>query len=90
MALSGAVLGFILMACEYDETIGEWGEAIGITTERGMEMCTKFTGLAPAAGALAAIVIMIVFHHISDEEMEKCVERNAEKDAALYGEFAEQ
>lgn len=89
MTISGAVLAMVLVACEYDDAIGEFGEAIGITTEHGMLMCTRLTGLLPAAGALIAVLIMVLFHHVSDKEIEACIEKNAEKDAALYGEIAE-
>ena len=87
MMASGIGLSMALVACQYDEAIGAFGEAIGITTAEGMAMCTHLTGLLPAVATLLAALVLIIFHHVKDSEMEACIARNAEKDAALYGDM---
>lgn len=87
MMASGIGLSMPLIACQYDESIGAFGEAVGITTAEGMAMCTRLTGLLPAAATLLGALVLMLFHHVKDSEMEACIARNAEKDAALYGDM---
>ena len=71
MAIAGLVLGMLLTALNY--TPGEVISASGATA------MTWVTGLAPGLGYLLPVIVML-FHKISDKEMEKIIQKNAEQE----------
>lgn len=71
MAIAGLVLGMLLTALNY--TPGEVISASGATA------MTWVTGLAPGLGYLLPVIVML-FHKISDKEMEKIIQENAEQE----------
>lgn len=80
MAVSSVLLGVALVKCQYTDELG-------ITTPEGMRACTIQTGVYAMVGCIIAVGILLVFHKVSDKEMEACIARNAEKDAAMFAEM---
>ena len=77
-AIASPLLGVIMVACNFmDES--------AILTGADAAHMTMYTGLVAAAGYILLAVILLVFHKVSDKEMETYIAENAEKDAALYG-----
>lgn len=74
-AFSSVGLGAVLVAVNYTE--GAILDAAGKTT------LTMATGLIPAVTMALYALILIIFHNVSDKEIEKCIEENAAKDAAF-------
>lgn len=79
-ALSSVGLGAVLVAVNYTE--GAILDAAGKTT------LTMATGLIPAVTMALYALILILFHNVSDKEIEKCIEENAAKDAAFMNDNA--
>lgn len=77
MAISSLLLGVALTLCHYSDELG-------IATTEGMRACTIQTGVYSMAGCLIAAVILLLFHKVSDKEMEACIERNAQRDAEMF------
>ncbi|QBE99618.1 MFS transporter [Blautia producta] len=71
LALSSLALGGILTAINYTP-----GATLGA---EGANVLTWATGLAPGVGYLLPLVIML-FHKVSDKEMDVIIKENAERD----------
>ncbi len=76
--LATPILGVVLVSCNFldESAILEGADAARMTL---------FTGMLPAAGFALLALTLLIFHKVSDKELEKCIAENAEKDAALYG-----
>lgn len=79
-ALSSVGLGVVLVAVNYTE--GAVLDAAGKTT------LTMATGLIPTITLAIYALFLIIFHNVSDKEIERCIEENAKKDMALMNDTA--
>ena len=68
--LSTLVLGAVLGLIAYDPTVAMSAESI--------EKLNMATGLLPAF-FYAMYVVLLMFHGVSDKEIERCIEENAQK-----------
>lgn len=70
--------GLVLTMAHYSEE--------SIMVGKDAAMMTGGLGFIPAAGLIIFIIILLIFHRVSDKEIEKCIAENAAKDAAVENE----
>lgn len=77
--LSTILLGVVLGMIHYEE-----GMVLDLA---GKKVFTMATGLIPAAGFLIFGLLILFFFNLTDKEIQKCIEENAEKDGIAGGEW---
>jgi Na+/melibiose symporter-like transporter len=75
--VASPILGVVLVATHFDE-----GQMM---TGADMKNMTMATGFLPGVLAIVFALILLLFHNVSDKEIERCIDENAAKDAELYG-----